>query len=68
MLAEGELYWQASQVPPFIIASKEQAFFSASVEALAAAVAAVWVAMTPRCSFLTSMVDFSTLLAWRVRR
>ena len=38
---EGD-YWQASQVPPFSIASIEQAFFSAAVYCLAsAAVAAV---------------------------
>jgi len=36
------IYWQASQVPPFSMASMEQAFFSATVYCLAsAAVAAV---------------------------
>ena len=54
----GSGYWQASQVPPFSMASREQEFCSASVKALAAAVTSVWVAMTPRCSFLTTMVDF----------
>jgi hypothetical protein len=34
-------------------------FVSPTVEFLGpAAVAAVWVVMTPRCSFLTSLVDF----------
>ena len=57
-------YWQASQVPPFIMASREQAFFSASVNWGFSAEPPMW----PRTSFLTSMVDFSMLEAWRVRR
>ncbi len=37
--------------------------FSSAVKVLApAAVAAVWVAMTPRCSFLTSMVGISLIV------
>jgi hypothetical protein len=56
-------YWHASHVPPFIIASIEQAIFSASV-AVFLVVAAMW----PRCSFWTSMVAFSMFEACRVRR
>ena len=57
------IHWQASHVPPLSMASMEQAIFSSAVKVLApAAVAAVWVAMTPRCSFLTSMVGISLLV------
>ncbi len=40
-------------VPPFIIVSIKQAFFSVSLNSRAA----VAVAMTPRCSVLTSMLE-----------
>jgi hypothetical protein len=54
-------HWHASHVLPFSMASMEQAFLSASLDS-PAAVAAVWVAMTLRCSFLTSMVGISFLV------
>lgn len=58
------LIGKASRAPPFIMAAMPHPLFSSAVKDLGSGVAL----MTPRVSFLTSLVDFSMVEAWRVRR